>query len=137
VNDLGYDFYPSVLSVPKDKVTALTPCLKALVPLIQQATVDYMANPAPINKLLAEYNDKGHGASYWKTPVELNDAGTKVLKDDGLVANEGTSIGGFDFARVQSTIDNVKPGFDDRANTSVKPQDISTNEFIDPTIKLP
>jgi hypothetical protein len=137
VNDLGYDFYPSVLSVPKEKVEELAPCLAAFVPLVQQATADYVADPSMVNQLLADYNDAGYGASYWKTPLELNDAGSKVMIDEGLIANEGDSLGGFDFDRIQGTIDTIKGGFDDRANPDVTPEDIATNEFIDTSIALP
>jgi hypothetical protein len=137
IADLGYDFYPSVLSVPKDKVEELTPCLSALVPMIQQATVDYAADPGPINEMLAKYNDEGYGAAYWKTPLELNEAGFQVLIDEELLANEGDSLGGFDMERVQTAIDIQSPNFDDRANTDVTPEDIATNEFIDTSIALP
>jgi hypothetical protein len=131
VSDLGFDYYPSALSVPADKLEEVAPCLELFVPLVQQATVDYAADPAPINELLAKYNEEGFGAAYWKTPIELNEAGFKVLVDDGLLANEGDSVAGFDLDRVQTTIDNVKDGFDDRSNPDVKPEDIATNEFID------
>jgi hypothetical protein len=137
IADFGYDFYPSVLSVPKDKLEELSPCLEALVPLIQQATVDYVADPAPINEMLAAYNEEGYGAAYWKTPLELNEAGFEVLIDDELIANEDGSLGGFDMARVQGTIDLLASAFDDRANPDVTPEDIATNEFIDTSIALP
>jgi hypothetical protein len=136
VNDLGYDFYPSVLSVAKDKLDDLTPCLEKIVPMIQRATVDYVKNPGPINEMLAKYNEQGHGAAYWKTPLALNDAGVEVMVNDKIIANEGASIGGFDMARIQRTIDTVSGGFDDRSNKNVKPQDIATNQFIDPSISL-
>jgi len=137
VSDLGFDYYPSVLSVPKDKLEELSPCLELLVPMIQQATVDYVADPRPINEMLAKYNEEGYGASYWKTPIELNEAGFQVMIEDELIGNENGSIGGFDMERVQKTIENVKSGFDDRANPDVKAEDIATNEFIDPSIALP
>jgi len=137
VSDLGFDYYPSVLSVAKDKLEELSPCLELLVPMIQQATVDYVTDPTPINEMLEKYNEEGHGAAYWKTPLELNEAGFEVMIEDELIGNENGSIGGFDMARVQKTIDNVKSGFDDRANPDVKAEDIATNQFIDESIALP
>jgi hypothetical protein len=137
VADFGYDFYPSALSVATEKLEELAPCLEALVPMIQQATVDYVADPAPINEMLATYNEEGYGASYWKTPIELNEAGFQVLIDDELIGNESGSIAGFDLERVQATIDIVSPNFDERANPDVTPEDIATNEFIDTSIALP
>jgi hypothetical protein len=137
VSDLGYEYYPSAIAVSKAKLPEMKACLTKLVPLIQQAQVDYINDPATINKLLFDYNDKKMGASFWKTPLALNDAATKVMKADGLVGNgTNTTLGDFDTARVQKTIDNVKAGLDDRANKAVTPADITTNDFIDKSITL-
>jgi hypothetical protein len=137
VSDLGYDFYPSVPSVSKDRLDELTPCLEKLVPLIQQAQIDYMADPGPVDELIAEYNDQGYGASFWKTPVELNEAAHRVFQDDELVSNgSDDTLGNFDLDRVQTTIDNLRPNFDDRADPDVTPTDIVTNDFVDERIGL-
>lgn len=138
VSDLGYDFYPSVPSVATERLDELGPCLEKLVPLIQQAQVDYLADPGPVNELLAEYNEEDYGASFWKTPIELNEAATEVMKADGLVSNGADeTIGNFDLERVQTTIDNLADGFDERAKEDVAPEDIVTNAFVDETISLP
>jgi hypothetical protein len=137
VNDLGYEFYPGALAVATERLEELTPCLEKFVPLLQQATVDYVADPGPINQMLADYNEAGYGAAYWKTPIELNDAGFQVMMDEEIIANEGGTLGGFDLERVQATIDNVSPSFDDRSNPDVTPEDLVTNDFIDPSIALP
>ena len=138
VSDLGYDFYPSVPSVATERLDELGPCLEKLVPLIQQAQVDYLADPGPVNELLAEYNEEGYGASFWKTPVELNEAAAEVMKSDELVSN-GTdeTVGNFDLERVQTTIDNISDGFDERADPDVTPEDIVSNAFVDETISVP
>ena len=47
IADAGFNFYQQAIGVRKDKLAALTPCLKKLVPIMQQAIVDYVANPAP------------------------------------------------------------------------------------------
>jgi hypothetical protein len=138
VSDLGYDFYPSVPSVATERLDELGPCLEKLVPLIQQAEVDYLADPGPVNELLATYNEEGYGAAFWKTPLELNEAAAEVMKRDELVGNgSDQTVGNFDLERVQTTIDNVSDGFDERANPDVTPEDIVTNAFIDETISMP
>ena len=137
VSDLGYEYYPSVISVSKARLPELKNCLAKLVPLIQQAQVDYINDPATIKKVIAAYNDGKYGASFWKTPLALNEAGAKVMKDDKLVGNgSDTTLGNFDTTRVQKTIDNIKAGFDDRANKAVTAADIATNDFIDKSIGL-
>ena len=47
VSKSGYDPYLSSLAVKKSKLTELGPCLARLVPIIQQAQVDYIKNPVP------------------------------------------------------------------------------------------
>jgi hypothetical protein len=137
VNELGYEMYPQMLSIAAEKLDEMRPCLEAFVPLVQQAVVDYIADPGPVNQLLADYNDGEYGASYWKTPLELNEAGYEVMLEDEIIGNENGYIGGFDLERVQKTIDIVSPNFDDRANPDVTPEDIVTDEFLDPTIVAP
>lgn len=137
VSDLGYDFYPSVPSVSAERLDELGPCLELLVPLIQQAQVDYVEDPGPVNELLADYNDADNGASFWKTPLELNEAATEVMLDDELVSNgSNETLGDFDLERVQTTIDNLADSLDDRANPDVTPEDIVTNDYIDESITL-
>jgi hypothetical protein len=138
VSDLGYDYYASVPSVSKDRLDELSPCLEKLVPLIQQAQIDYMEDPGPIDQLIAEYNDQDYGASFWKTPVELNEAAHQVFEDDELVSNgSNDTLGDFDLDRVQTTIDNLRPNFDDRADSDVTPESIVSNDFVDESIGLP
>ncbi len=133
VADLGYDKYPSVPSIRADRKDELAPCLELFVPMVQQAQIDYMNDPGMVNQILADFNDAGYGAGFWKTPLELNNAATKVMLEDGLVSN-GTftpdTLGDFDMSRIQTLIDVLKPGLDDRADPDVTPEKIATNEFI-------
>jgi hypothetical protein len=137
VKDLGYDSLASVLAVSAAKLDSLRPCLKLLVPLIQQAQVDYVANPTVVNKVITDYNDKGYGASYWKTPLPLTEATGKALSADKIVANNSAgTLGSFDMTRAQKIVDQSSPYFDDRAVKGVTADKLVTNEFIDPKIGL-
>ena len=49
VSDAGYPFYPQALSIRTADKQKLAPCLKKLVPLVQRAQVDYLANPDKTN----------------------------------------------------------------------------------------
>ena len=137
VSELGYDFYPSVPSVAADRLEELGPCLERLVPLIQQAQVDYIQDPAMVNQLLTDYNDGDYGAGFWKTPLDLNEAGAQIMAEDDLVGNgNNATLGDFEMERVQTTIDNIADSLDDRANPEVAPEDIVTNAFIDESIGI-
>ena len=138
LSELGYDVYPSVPSVAASRLQELGPCLERLVPLIQQAQVDYIQDPAVVNQLIADYNDADHGAGFWKTPLELNEAAAQIMAEDDLVGNgNNATLGDFEMERVQTTLDTIAESLDDRANPEVTPEDIVTNAFIDEAVGIP
>jgi hypothetical protein len=116
----------------------LTPCLKALTPVLQQAEVNYFADPkaadALIQDLVAQYN------TGWTYSPGVADYSRKTMIDIGLVSN-GTNdtIGDFDPARVSKFFDTAskiytKLGSD--IDPSVNADDLYTNDFIDDSIGL-
>jgi hypothetical protein len=136
--DVGYQIYPQALSVRTRELPALSACLTKLVPIIQQAQADYLANPSPTNdlivKLVAEYRD---GWDY--TPGDA-DYAVQTMKRLGIVANDpGGSLGAMDPARIQAVIDANIPLLA-HDGTQVRPgltaEDIATNRFVNPTIRL-
>jgi hypothetical protein len=140
IDDAGYKIYPSSLSVRPERVTDDADCLKAVVPLMQQAQVDYMADPQPINDMFLDYVDAM--ASFWTLSADGNTDAVKVMADEGLVSNGPDDvIGNFDMDRVQTLIDDSVPIFEDVGVESMKDgvtaEDVVTNEFIDDTIGLP
>lgn len=141
IYQLGLRTYPMAFAIAADRKDELAPCLTKLVPLLQQAAVDYAKDPAEVNAIIAEYNDKELGASFWKTSTGLNDNAHKVMLEMGALSNgEDDTFGNFDLARVQEVIDLMAPLYVeagmDSLNPDVKPEDIVTNEFIDPSISL-
>jgi hypothetical protein len=139
VDDLGYRPYPSALSVRTDKLQSLSACLKGLVPLIQQAQIDYSKDPTEVNDLLTKYNPK-YSASFWFTSKGLSDAAVSAMKSTGIISDQPDGFGSFDTARMQTLIDILKPIFAkqgiDTYKTDVTPADVVSNQFIDPSIKL-
>jgi hypothetical protein len=140
IDDAGYGIYPSSLAVRPERITDDADCLAAVVPLMQQAQVDYMADPQPINDFFLDYVDAM--ASFWTLSAEGNADAVKVLADEGLVSNGPDDvIGNFDMDRVQNLIDQSVPIFEDVGVESMKDgvtaEDVVTNEFIDDTIGLP
>lgn len=142
IADAGFDFYPSSLSVLPERIEADAECLSAVVPLMQQAQVDYMADPKPINDMMLEYVESM--ASFW----HLSEAGeanaVEVMLEDGLVSNGPDDVlGNFDMDRVQELIDSAYDIFVDVGVDSMLPKEeltaeaLVTNEFIDDSIALP
>jgi hypothetical protein len=138
IADAGFNFYQQAIGVRKDKLAALTPCLKKLVPVMQQAIVDYIANPAPTEKLILQlvtaYNNG------WVYTQGTADYAVATMKQLGIVGNapDGT-LGAFTDSRVQQLIGILAPIYNKQGKqtlTGLKPSDLVTNEFIDPSISL-
>ncbi|ARJ05903.1 nitrate ABC transporter substrate-binding protein [Cnuibacter physcomitrellae] len=138
INDLGYPIYYGAVSVRADKVDQYSDCLKALVPVMQQAEVDYYADPQPaIDLILQLVQDYDTG---WVYSQGVADYSVKTQLDLGLVGN-GTNdtVGDFDDARIADVFDKIVPVFDSLGTPpadGLTVSDIYTNEFIDPSISL-
>jgi hypothetical protein len=140
IDEAGYKIYPSSLSVRPERITDDAECLAAVVPLMQQSQVDYMADPEPINDFFLDYVDAM--ASFWTLSADGNADAVEVMADEGLVSNGPDEVvGNFDMDRVQTLIDDSVPIFEDVGVDSMKDglvaEDIVSNEFIDDTIGLP
>jgi hypothetical protein len=140
IDDAGYKIYPSSLSVRPERLTEDKECLDAVVPLMQQAQVDYMAEPEPINDFFLGYVEDM--ASFWTLSAAANADAVKVMTDEGLVSNgPDDTIGNFDLDRVQTLIDESMPIFAkagvDTMKDGLKAEDIVSNDFIDDSIGLP
>jgi hypothetical protein len=138
VNQAGYPFYPQALSIRAADKAKLAPCLKKLVPIIQRAQVDYLANPAETNKLVLDlvkqYNDG------WVYTEGLANYAIEKMRSDFVKNGSDQTLGNFDNARLQRMIDIVTPIFtaqNQPPKSGLKPEDIATNEFIDTSIGVP
>jgi hypothetical protein len=134
--DQGYPNYQNDFAVTPANLKRDAACLKRLVPLMQQSMVNYFKSPGATNTLISNLSTELKNS----TPVTIgseNFADT-VMRSEGLVANApGTSAFGlFDASRVQDMIQIVTPVFKGSANfdAAVKPADLFTNEFVDPSI---
>lgn len=135
-----YPVYQSAISIRSDKLGANRDCLAKLVPILQQATVDYFADPAPVNALLVDYVGKLQGGGFTLSEG-LAAFSTKTQIDAGLVSNgDNATLGDFDDARVQALIDDLSPVFakaEKPPKAGLAPKDLVTNEFLDTAIGLP
>lgn len=137
VGELGYRNYTGMLSVATPRLDELAPCLEKVVPIMQQAWIDYVNNPDEVNKLISDFNEAGHATSWWKTPMGKMEYASKTLKERGIVGNGANdTLGDFDMERVAEMHAIVKPWLDERSDPDVKPEDVVTNRFIDPAIGL-
>lgn len=138
INDAGYAFYQSQIGIRAADLGTLTPCLKKLVPIMQQAEIDYVKDPSTVNPLILDLVEKYNTGWQYSAGVATFSVAQQLKL--GLVANgtDGT-FGSIDEARVQKVLDIVKPIFA-KEKTPVKDgltaKDLFTNQFLDTSIKL-
>ncbi len=138
VADVGFNPYKSALAARPELVAKHEKCLQQIVPLMQQAQVDYMASPARTNELLVRLSE------LYKAPGRLNpgllDYAVATMRKLGVVSNStGPTIGGFEINRVQDHVDVLSAQYKARGVQVVddlKAGDLVTNRFIDPRIGL-
>jgi len=134
----GYSVYPEALAVRADRLEQLRPCLEKLVPIMQQSQIDYLADPAPTNRLIVELVDAYQtGWSYSEGVAEFS---ARAQVEQGFVTNDPASglFGQFDPARMQQIVSTFGPILQSQGTITAVPDAASlyTNEFIDPGIRM-
>ena len=138
INDAGWENYGESIATRPENLETYRDCFAALVPMIQQASVDYLADPAETNELIlqaVEEYDNG-----WTYTPEVAEYAVETMKDDGLMGNgPDDTIGNFDLDRVNGLIEIATPIYTQLGQAppeGLQATDIVTNEFIDPSIGL-
>jgi hypothetical protein len=140
INDAGFPKYAAMVSVRPDDVTAYADCLTALVPVMQQAEIDYYdgttkdATNALILELVDAY-DTG-----WVYSAEVADYSFDTQLADGIVANgPDDTLGNFDADRIAELFGIVEPIYtaqDIAIADGLTPEDLYTNDFVDMSLGL-
>lgn len=139
LSNYGYSIYPEPLAVRADKLTELSPCLKKLVPVMQQAQLDYLRTPGPTNDLIIKLVDAYQTGWTYTAGDAVFSAKTQI--SGGFVKNDPSSgvFGRFDPARMQETMARFVPILT-AAGTLSGPvptaTSMYTNEFIDKNITM-
>ena len=138
VHDSGWQTYQSAMSVRAGDFESLTPCLEQLVPVLQQAGVDYYDDPAAANTLILELVTEFDTG--WTYSQGVADFSVQQQIDLGLAGNgPNDTYGDFDEARMADFFDKAVPvytGLGTPPADGLTVVDLYTNEFIDPTIGL-
>jgi hypothetical protein len=138
INDAGWENYAESIATKPENITKYADCLKALVPMIQQSSVDYLNSPAAANKIILDAVAKFDNG--WVYSQGVADYGVKTIKADGLVGNgPDKTLGNFDLDRVNALIAKAIPVYTalgQAPKAGLKAEDVVTNQFIDPSIGL-
>jgi len=140
INDAGFPKYAAMVSVRPDDVETYADCLTALVPVMQQAEIDYYDGTTKdaTNELilaLVDAYDTG-----WVYSAEVADYSFDTQLADGIIANgPDDTLGNFDEARVAELFDIVLPIFtaqDIAIADGLTAEDLYTNDFVDASLGL-
>ena len=138
LHDMGFKTYSQNLGVRPERIEEDRACLELLVPISQQAAVDYVNDGAETNQVIIDVNaiyDDG-----WVYSIGLADYATSLFGHLGLIGNgPDDTVGNFDMDRVQTLVEQMIPVF---ANPEINieivegitAEDIVSNEFIDESI---
>ena len=138
INDAGWENYAQSIATKPENLETYAECFAKLVPMLQQASVDYLNDPTRTNALILDAVatfDNG-----WVYTQGVADFAVETIKADGLVANGPDDIlGNFDMDRVNGLIEKAIPVYESLGQAppeGLTAEDIVTNEFIDPSIGL-
>lgn len=139
IHDAGWTSYAQTLATKPENVEKYRDCLKLLVPMIQQAQVDFVADPTSTNALILDL--VGQYNNGWLYDEGQAAASVQLALGNGLIANspDGT-LGSFDIPRVDDFLSIAVPileGLGEKVKPGLSSADLVTNEFIDPAIALP
>ena len=138
INDAGWENYAESIAIRADRLEENRECLAALVPIIQQSTVDYVNDPAETNALILEAVESFDNG--WVYTQGVADYAVETMLGDGLISNgPDDTIGNFDLDRVNALIEKAIPVYTSLGQPPVEgltAEDVVTNEFIDPSIGL-
>ena len=137
INDAGYPKYAAVVSVIPENIDAYEECLTALVPVLQQATVDYYADPADTNAVILDAVETYD--TFWVYSQGVADFSVATQVEIGLVGNgPDDTVGNVDMDRLQSLVDIATGIYADdtekKITEGITAEDIFTDKFIDPSI---
>lgn len=138
INDTGYPMYGQALTIRTEEKDKLGPCLQKLVPIIQQAQVDFISDPKATNanviRIVGEYKD------FWQYSDGMATYAVSKMKELGLVGNgPDRTLGNMQDDRVKRMVDILTPIFAAQrkpVKEGLQSSDLYTNEYIDSNIGL-
>jgi hypothetical protein len=139
VSETGYPQYANTVAVRAGDRSRLDGCLRRLVPMLQRAQVEFLTHPErTVRRIVSIVDAFGTGFTYSKGNADF---AVRQLRDLGLSGNgNNRTLGDLDTTRLQRLINIVAPIVTAQHRTvrqPLRPADIATNEYVDPSIGLP
>ena len=135
IHEAGWNSYAQNFAIRKDRLEELRPCLEKVVPVIQQAQIDYIADPTRANALIIS-TVKTYD-SWWSQSDGDVANGAASQKDLGIIGNGDTeTFGDLEESRVNDFIAKATPILREQGLeiADLTASDITNNEFLDASI---
>jgi hypothetical protein len=135
IHEAGWNSYAQNFAIRKDRLEELRPCLEKIVPVLQQAQIDYIADPSRANALIIS-TVKTYD-SWWSQSEGDVANGAASQKDLGIVGNgETATFGDLEETRVNDFIAKATPILREQGLeiADIAAGDITNNEFLDASI---
>ena len=135
IHEAGWNSYAQNFAIRKDRIEELRPCLEKVVPVIQQAQIDYIADPTRANALIIS-TVKTYD-SWWSQSEGDVANGAASQKDLGIIGNGDTeTFGDLEETRVNDFIAKATPILREQGLeiADLSASDITSNEFLDASI---
>ncbi len=135
IHEAGWNSYAQNLAMRKDRLEELRPCLEQIVPIFQQAQIDYITDPTRANAIIVETVKTFD--SWWSQSDGDVANGAASQRDLGIVGNgETATFGDLEESRVNDFIAKATPILREEGLdiADITASDITTNEFLDPSI---
>jgi hypothetical protein len=130
--DPEFPVYQNAMAIRSDKLQAQGPCLQKLIPLMQQAAIDYVHSPDAVNAAIFSFAQKLKGGI--QVSLEGSKAAVQLMLSAGIVGNGTDGVfGSFDNSRLQDFIGKLTPIFASKnqpLKNGLQPSDIATNQFL-------
>ena len=135
LHDAGFQIYSQTIGVRPGDLEELRPCLEKLVPIIQQAVVNFEADPSRADAIIVDAVDKYQ--DFWVYPPDLAEFSVQAQRDFGLMSNgPDDTVGNMVGERIAKVLDDMRAAGMD-IDPDLTADQLFTNEFIDPNIGLP
>ena len=135
LHDAGYEIYAGMLTINPSRQNELDGCLQRLVPVIQQAIIDYATDPAAANDIIVAATDAYGDA--WTQTRGLTDWSVVRQVELGIIGNgPNNTVGDFDVERQErlAKMFSVAELTPDSLKSSPDLGVLWTNQYINPSI---
>ncbi|WP_209305575.1 hypothetical protein [Microbacterium sp. dk485] len=142
LSELGYSIYPEPLAVRPETIEEYGDCLAKLVPIMQQAQIDFLAEPDDTVALILELVEAYQTG--WTYSQGVADYSVEQQKALGIVTDDPATgvFGHLDPERMESIVADFVPILVESGSISasdaeqISAESLYTNEFIDMDISM-